>query len=167
MAPTVFAEPPPTVPGGTTTAANPDDLTQLGDLIYVSFQNNAGKDGTPAGSFSTIAAYHADTGALATTYQLTGRCDGLTADLTHHRLLASVNEDNNTPPSRRCVNCCSATPHPPAVARPPFRSSMTSPGSSVPAGFWWSTRKAMRSIPSTPPRRAPDSVRLPARAQGR
>ncbi|MFZ0120619.1 MAG: hypothetical protein WAN20_12220 [Pseudonocardiaceae bacterium] len=94
MAPTVFAEP-PTMPGGTT-ATNPDDLTQLGDLIYVSFQNNAGKDGTPAGSFSTIAAYHADTGALATTYQLPGRCDGLTADPTHHRLLASVNEDNNS-----------------------------------------------------------------------
>ena len=90
VTPTLFAGPP------TPTATNPDDLTQLGDLVYVSFQNNAGNDGTPPGSFSTIAAYQADTGALVTTYQLTGRCDGLTADPTHHRLLASVNEDNNS-----------------------------------------------------------------------
>ncbi|MBV8996723.1 MAG: hypothetical protein JO287_24145, partial [Pseudonocardiales bacterium] len=96
VAPTLFAGPPPTVPGGTITATNPDDITRLGDLVYVSFQNNAGKDGAPTGSFSTIAAYRADTGALVTTYQVTGRCDGLTADPTHHRLLASVNEDNNS-----------------------------------------------------------------------
>jgi hypothetical protein len=96
VAPRLFAQPPPTAPGATTKATNPDDITQLDDLIYVTFQNNAGKDGTPAGSFSTIAAYQADTGALVTTYQLPGRCDGLTADPTHHRLLASVNEDNNS-----------------------------------------------------------------------
>ncbi|MGH3852028.1 MAG: hypothetical protein ACRDR6_00715 [Pseudonocardiaceae bacterium] len=92
----LFAGPPPTVPGGTTSATNPDDITQLGDLIYVSFQNNAGKDGAPAGSFSTIAAYQASTGHLIGTYRLTGRCDGLAADPQRHRLLASVNEDNNS-----------------------------------------------------------------------
>ena len=96
MALTRFAGPPPTVPGASTPATNPDDITRLDDLVYVSFQNNAGADGSPAGSFSTIAAYHADTGALVTTYHVTGRCDGLTADPTRHRLLASVNEDNNS-----------------------------------------------------------------------
>lgn len=96
VVPTLFAGPPPTVPGGTTTATNPDDITQLDDLVYVGFQNNAGKDGAPAGSFSTIAAYQATTGALVSTYRVTGRCDGLTADPKHHRLLASVNEDNNS-----------------------------------------------------------------------
>jgi len=93
---TLFAGPPPMAPGTTTLATNPDDITRLDDLVYVSFQNNAAADGTPAGSFSTLAAYQADTGALVTTYQLSGRCDGLTADPLHHRLLASVNEDNNS-----------------------------------------------------------------------
>ncbi len=96
VTPMLFASAPPTVPGGATKATNPDDITQLDDLVYVTFQNNAGKDGAPAGSFSTIAAYRAATGALVTTYQVTGRCDGLTADPKHHRLLASVNEDNNS-----------------------------------------------------------------------
>lgn len=89
VAPTLFAGPPPN-------ATNPDDITQLDDLVYVTFQNDAGKDGAPAGSFSTIAVYNASTGVLVTTYTMTGRCDGLTADPTDHRLLATVNEDNNS-----------------------------------------------------------------------
>lgn len=89
VVPALFAGPPPN-------ATNPDDITQLDYLVYVTFQNNAGKDGAPAGSFSTIAAYKASTGALVTTYTVTGRCDGLTADPKHHQLLASVNEDNNS-----------------------------------------------------------------------
>ena len=96
VVPVLFAGPPPTVPGSLIRATNPDDITQLDDLIYVTFQNNAGKDGTPAGSFSTIAAYRATTGALVTTYQLPGRCDGLTAEPKNHRLLATVNEDLNS-----------------------------------------------------------------------
>jgi hypothetical protein len=94
--PAFFAGPPPIVPGSLMKATNPDDITKLDGLIYVTFQNNAGTDGTPAGSFSTIAAYRQKTGSLVTTYKLPGRCDGLTADPRNHRLLATVNEDLNS-----------------------------------------------------------------------
>jgi hypothetical protein len=77
-------------------ATHPDDITQLGTLLYVTYQNNAGPDGSPTGSTSTIVAFSRRTGAVVATYVLPGRCDGLTADPGHHRLLASVNEDLNS-----------------------------------------------------------------------
>jgi hypothetical protein len=87
--PTLFAA----APSG---ATKPDDITKLGDLLYVTYRNNAGNDGTPAGSTSTIVAFDQRTGAVRGTYILPGRCDGLTADPEHNRLLASVNEDLNS-----------------------------------------------------------------------
>jgi hypothetical protein len=77
-------------------ATKPDDITRLHNLLYVSYQNNAGKDGSPPGSTSTIVAFDRADGSVAKTYTLTGRCDGLTADPAHDRLFASVNEDNNS-----------------------------------------------------------------------
>jgi hypothetical protein len=77
-------------------ASKPDDITRLGELLYVTYQNNAGKDGTPAGSTSTIVGFDRHTGQVVQTYTVTGRCDGLTADPRHHRILASVNEDLNS-----------------------------------------------------------------------
>src|SRR5580704_12020572 len=59
-------------------ATNPDDITMLGDLVYVTFQNNAQADGTPEGATSTIVAFD-HSGNVVTTYTLPGRCDGLTA----------------------------------------------------------------------------------------
>ncbi len=87
--PRIFA----TAPTG---ASKPDDITILDNLLYVTYQNNAGKDGTPAGSMSTIAAIDPANGKVVTTYSVLGRCDGLTADPTNHRVLASVNEDANS-----------------------------------------------------------------------
>jgi hypothetical protein len=87
--PTVFA----TAPTG---ATKPDDITMLGHLLYVSYQNNTGKDGSPPMSTSTIVAFDARTGSFVTSYTVLGRCDGLTADPSHNRLLASVNEDLNS-----------------------------------------------------------------------
>jgi hypothetical protein len=77
-------------------ATKPDDITMLGNRLYVTYQNNAGKDGTPPGSMSTIVAFDRATGHVAATYALTGRCDGLTADPETGRLFASVNEDLNS-----------------------------------------------------------------------
>jgi hypothetical protein len=77
-------------------ATNPDDITMLDGLLYVTYQNNAGKDGTPAGSMSTIVALDPATAKVTTTYSVLGRCDGLTADPSNHRLLASVNEDSSS-----------------------------------------------------------------------
>jgi hypothetical protein len=106
----VFAAAAPTLSWATTTVptvhpvvfahhpdntSKPDDITTLGGLIYVTYQNDAGKDGTPAGSFSTIIAYDS-TGKSVATYTIPGRCDGLTADPTHNQILATANEDLNS-----------------------------------------------------------------------
>lgn len=77
-------------------ATNPDDITKLGDLLYVTYQNNAAADGSPAGATSTVVAFDRARAAVVATYTLTGRCDGLTADPRHHRILATVNEDLNS-----------------------------------------------------------------------
>lgn len=76
-------------------ASKPDDLTRLGELTYVTYQNNAGKDGTPAGSHSTIVAFTL-AGKVAATYRVPGRCDGLTGDPSNNRILATANEDLNS-----------------------------------------------------------------------
>lgn len=74
---------------------NPDDITRLGDTLYVTYQNDAGPDGTPAGSHSVVVGYRPD-GSIRGQWTLAGRCDGLTADPEHHRLIATVNEDANS-----------------------------------------------------------------------
>src|SRR5580692_11502921 len=58
-----------------TGATKPDDITKLGHLLYVTYQNNAGADGSPSGSVSTIVAFNEVTGDVVTTYTVTGRCD--------------------------------------------------------------------------------------------
>jgi hypothetical protein len=87
--PQVFAS----APAG---ATKPDDITRLGNALYVTYQNNAGKDGTPPGATSTVVAFDRSTAKVLTTYVLTGRCDGLTADPEHGRIFATVNEDLNS-----------------------------------------------------------------------
>ena len=77
-------------------ATKPDDITRLGNTLYVTYQNNAGKDGTPVGSTSTVVALNLSSAKVETTYVLPGRCDGLTADPKHDRLFATVNEDLNS-----------------------------------------------------------------------
>ncbi|MET8956447.1 hypothetical protein [Streptomyces sp. NPDC004533] len=76
--------------------AHPDDLTRLGNVVYVAYQNNAGADGTPAGSKSDIVGFDVKSGKVLRHWTLPGRVDGLTADPRHHRLLATVNEDLNS-----------------------------------------------------------------------
>jgi hypothetical protein len=53
-APAAFLHP---FASGTSTQTKPDDITRLGDKLFVTFQNNAGKDGSPAGSMSTIVEF--------------------------------------------------------------------------------------------------------------
>ncbi|MFI6684458.1 hypothetical protein [Streptomyces sp. NPDC050485] len=75
---------------------SPDDLTRLGDVLYVAYQNNAAADGTPAGSKTDIVGFDVKTGKALRHWVLPGRVDGLTADPRNHRLLATVNEDLNS-----------------------------------------------------------------------
>lgn len=87
-APTVFAS----APSG---AVKPDDITMLDGLLFVTYQNNAGADGSPAGSHSTVVALDR-AGHASQLWSIAGRVDGLTADPTRHRVLATANEDLNS-----------------------------------------------------------------------
>ena len=121
MAPTVH----PVVfahhPDGT---SKPDDITTLGGLFYVSYQNNAGKDGTPAGSYSNILAFDS-TGRSVANYTIPGRVDGLTADPTHHQILATANEDLNS--SLFVITQERRSPSTTPTARIPHRPAATEP----------------------------------------
>lgn len=75
---------------------NPDDITKLGNLLFVAYQNGAQSDGSPAGVKSNVVAYDRKTGKIAHSYVIPGKVDGLTADNKHHRVLITVNEDLNS-----------------------------------------------------------------------
>jgi hypothetical protein len=93
----------PVVPAGFTVTlfaaapaglTHPDDITRLNGDTFVSYQN-ANADGTPVGAQSTVVEFAAD-GAVINHWNLTGRCDGLTADPRSQRVLATLNEDANS-----------------------------------------------------------------------
>jgi hypothetical protein len=75
----------------------PDDVTHLGNRLFVAFQNGVpstgGAAGTPAQS--TIVEF-TPTGRVVDRREVTGKVDGLTADAAHQRLIATVNEDGNS-----------------------------------------------------------------------
>jgi hypothetical protein len=105
---------PSTLPSKTLVSAapagskGPDDITMLAVpgldsgklLIWTAYQNGINPDGTPGTSGgpirSTVAAYDAATGKLVRKIPVTGKVDGLTADPKTNRLIATVNEDNNS-----------------------------------------------------------------------
>ncbi len=77
---------------------NPDDLTQLGDFVYVAFQNGVGSMGEPSAMgvpSSTIQQYSLS-GKPGTSWNVVGKIDGMTADPRLGRILATVNEDGNS-----------------------------------------------------------------------
>ncbi len=76
----------------------PDDIAQLGNHLFVSFQNGVGPKGEPTkggGRTSTVQEYTLG-GVPVARWTLTGKCDGLTADPANHRLIATVNEDGSS-----------------------------------------------------------------------
>ena len=77
--------------------SSPDDVTRSGKDLFVTFQNGVpatgGGKGTPA--YSTIVKLTLQ-GRVEHTWRLVGKCDGLTADPAHHRVIATVNEDGNS-----------------------------------------------------------------------
>ena len=77
---------------------NPDDIAVLGGNLYVTYQNGVGPDGSPSskGVFQSTVVEYSRAGAVVQSWLLLGRCDGLGADPLHNRVLASVNEDNNS-----------------------------------------------------------------------
>jgi hypothetical protein len=72
---------------------SPDDITQLDGQIYVAYQNGTQPDGS--GGTSTIVGYRPD-GKQTGSWDVSGHCDGLTADPRDQRLIVTVNEDANS-----------------------------------------------------------------------
>ncbi|OOP64546.1 hypothetical protein BMF89_03785 [Arthrobacter sp. SRS-W-1-2016] len=78
--------------------SKPDDITRLGNNIYVAFQNGVGPMGEPSTSgatASTIQQYSLD-GTPGASWTITGKIDGLHADEAGQRLLVTTNEDGNS-----------------------------------------------------------------------
>lgn len=92
---TTFASAPATVPA--TTGA--DDIASLDGHVFVGWQNGVGTKGEPNSitgqSTGTVVEYDS-TGATLQSWSLTGKVDGLGADTRHDRLIATVNEDDNS-----------------------------------------------------------------------
>jgi len=78
--------------------ANPDDITRLGNWIFVGFQNGVGPKGQPSAdgnSDSTVVEF-TSTGHVVGQWDVTGKTDGLTADQAIGGVIATVNEDANS-----------------------------------------------------------------------
>lgn len=86
------------VVGGMTKAAHlsgPDDLTRLGNELFVAFQNGVGPQGQPASdgnTRSTVVGFSGD-GRVLGQWDIAGHADGLAADPVSGRVIATVNED--------------------------------------------------------------------------
>lgn len=78
--------------------SHPDDLTALGGHLFVGYQNGVGPKGepSPTGQTRSAVAEVNSRGHVRQLWWLPGKCDGLTADPTRHRLLATVNEDGDS-----------------------------------------------------------------------
>lgn len=76
----------------------PDDITRLGDSVYVAYQNGVGPMGeaSPSGATaSTIQQYSLD-GKAGASWSVTGRIDGMGSDEAGRRLLVTTNEDGSS-----------------------------------------------------------------------
>ena len=91
-----------TVSGTNTTAreplTKPDDITELGGLIFVGFQNGVGPQGEPSSDGNTDGTIVAigRFGKALGQWDVQGKIDGLTADPAIGGLVATVNEDANS-----------------------------------------------------------------------
>jgi hypothetical protein len=86
----------------------PDDITYLSTpsldwgrpLVWVAFQNGInpnGTPGTPGGPLnSTVAGFDPALGVMVRSFSVLGKVDGLTADPGLGKLIATVNEDDNS-----------------------------------------------------------------------
>jgi hypothetical protein len=85
-------------PSGQETLTQPDDITYLDGHVFVGFQNGVGAQGGPSLSGnpnSTVVEFALD-GRAIRQWDITGKCDGLTADPQTDQLIATVNEDGNS-----------------------------------------------------------------------
>ena len=80
------------------TLSNPDDITRLGDNIFVGFQNGVGPQGepSPSGNLDSTVVEMTLSGRPVDQWDITGKADGVTADPQAHTVIATVNEDANS-----------------------------------------------------------------------
>jgi hypothetical protein len=90
-------------PGGTgawhtESLTAPDDISQLGLRLFVSFQNGVGAQGEPskAKNLDSTVVEFTLLGREVRQWDVKGRVDGLTADPFTGKVIATVNEDGNT-----------------------------------------------------------------------
>jgi hypothetical protein len=82
----------------TETLSKPDDITRLGDKLFVGFQNGVGPTGgasTDGNLDSTVVELGLD-GHVIAQWDVTGKTDGLTADPSLGGVIATVNEDGSS-----------------------------------------------------------------------
>ena len=91
-----------TASGATTATTDPltkpDDVTRLGDKLFVGFQNGVGAQGEPSSDgnlWSTIVELSLSGHPIAQ-WDILGKCDGLTANRDRGYVIATVNEDGNS-----------------------------------------------------------------------
>jgi hypothetical protein len=75
----------------------PDDITAAGLDLFTAFQNRVGPQGQAAADgnrYSTVVEF-TRTGRVVRQWDIRGKCDGVTADPSRHRVIATVNEDAN------------------------------------------------------------------------
>ena len=82
-------------PQGRAAISQPDDITYLAGRIYVGFQNGVGPQGqaSPTGNHDSTVVEFGLNGRRVRQWDLTGKCDGLTADPARGRVIATINED--------------------------------------------------------------------------
>jgi hypothetical protein len=91
-----------TPPGSSTAVTDPltkpDDITQLGNILFVGFQNGVGPQGeaTTDGNVASTVVGFTPQGHVIGQWDVTGKIDGLTADPELHGIIATVNEDANS-----------------------------------------------------------------------
>ncbi len=77
---------------------DPDDITRMGDKVFVGFQNGVGPQGqaSPDGNVSSTVVEMSLSGDLIAQWDIVGKCDGLTANPHGGYVIATVNEDANS-----------------------------------------------------------------------
>jgi hypothetical protein len=88
--------------GSMTTASealsNPDDITRLGNDLFVGFQNGVGPQGQPSadGNPDSTVVELTLSGQPVGQWDIAGKADGVTADPQVNGVIATVNEDANS-----------------------------------------------------------------------
>jgi hypothetical protein len=113
------------VTGASINTISPDDLTSLNGNMYVAYQNGVpskGGKGTNGARQSTIVEYD-KAGKVIQKWNVTGKCDGMTADPANNRIIVTVNEDGNSSmylvtPGQTTVKHLTYTPDPSSTSTP-------------------------------------------------